>query len=142
MDAFEDNPAASGDASPPPPASNGEAAGNGFEDGVVVVEEEVAAAQPTPTAFPTDAINEMEDLEDEVSGHLSTSDPILTKDPNADLSMENLKICASPVPAQEEPETIKVWREKQKQLLEEKDQKEQKMMEELKEQAKKELEDW
>lgn len=140
MDAFEDS------SSPPPASSSPVTAGNGFEDDAVVVDDGGASA-PAPTSFPSDAINQMEDLEDandEVSGHLEAppTDPIFNKDPNADLSMENLKISASPVPTQEEPETIKVWREKQKQLLEEKDQKEQKMMDELKAQAKKELADW
>lgn len=54
-----------------------------------------------------------------------------------------IRLCIS-VPAQvrEEPEKIKKWREDQKTRLEEKDREEEKKKEELREQAKKELEDW
>ncbi|KAJ6647264.1 Clathrin light chain [Pseudolycoriella hygida] len=48
---------------------------------------------------------------------------------------------ASPV-VREEPERIKLWREEQKTRLEEKDREEEKKKDELREQAKKELEDW
>ncbi|KAG4071856.1 hypothetical protein HA402_006017 [Bradysia odoriphaga] len=48
---------------------------------------------------------------------------------------------ASPV-VREEPERIKLWREEQKTRLEQKDLEEEKKKEELKEQARKELEDW
>uniref|UniRef100_U5EX03 Clathrin light chain n=1 Tax=Corethrella appendiculata TaxID=1370023 RepID=U5EX03_9DIPT len=47
-----------------------------------------------------------------------------------------------PKPVTEEPEKIKKWREDQKTRLEEKDREEEKRREELREQAKKELEDW
>lgn len=47
-----------------------------------------------------------------------------------------------PAPVREEPEKIKKWREEQKTRLEEKDREEEKKKEELREQAKKELEDW
>lgn len=49
---------------------------------------------------------------------------------------------AAPTPVREEPEKIKKWREDQKTRLEEKDREEEKKKEELREQAKKELEDW
>ena len=42
----------------------------------------------------------------------------------------------------EEPETIKKWRAEQEKLLKEKDEAEQVKMNELREQAKKELDDW
>lgn len=45
-------------------------------------------------------------------------------------------------PVREEPEKIKKWREEQKLRLEEKDREEEKKKLELREQAKKELEDW
>jgi len=45
-------------------------------------------------------------------------------------------------PVREEPEKIRKWREDQKTRLEEKDREEEKKKEELREQAKKELEDW
>lgn len=48
---------------------------------------------------------------------------------------------ASPV-VREEPERIKLWREEQKTRLEEKDREEETKKDELREQAKKELEDW
>lgn len=48
---------------------------------------------------------------------------------------------ASPV-VREEPERIKLWREEQKTRLEQKDLEEEKKKEELREQARKELEDW
>lgn len=48
---------------------------------------------------------------------------------------------ASPV-VREEPERIKLWREEQKTRLEQKDLEEEKKKDELREQAKKELEDW
>ena len=48
---------------------------------------------------------------------------------------------AHPVP-KEEPETIRKWREDHARLLEEKDANEEKQMSELRDQAKKELEDW
>lgn len=47
-----------------------------------------------------------------------------------------------PKPVQEEPEKIKRWREEQKQRLEEKDREEELKKTELREQARKELEDW
>lgn len=43
---------------------------------------------------------------------------------------------------QEEPEKIRRWREEQKQRLEEKDREEELKKNELREQARKELEDW
>lgn len=45
-------------------------------------------------------------------------------------------------PVREEPEKIKKWREEQKTRLEEKDREEEKKKLELRDQAKKELEDW
>lgn len=48
----------------------------------------------------------------------------------------------TPAPVREEPEKIKKWREEQKARLEEKDKEEEKKKQELREQAKKELEDW
>lgn len=45
-------------------------------------------------------------------------------------------------PPAEEPEKIRKWREDQKTMLEEKDAEEERKREELKQQAKKELEDW
>jgi len=48
----------------------------------------------------------------------------------------------APAPVREEPEKIKKWREDQKTRLQEKDREEEKKKEELREQAKKELEDW
>lgn len=45
-------------------------------------------------------------------------------------------------PVREEPERIKKWREEQKTRLEEKDEEEEKKKLELRDQAKKELEDW
>lgn len=47
-----------------------------------------------------------------------------------------------PRPLHEEPEKIKKWREEQQTRLEQKDVEEEKKKEELREQAKKELEDW
>lgn len=47
-----------------------------------------------------------------------------------------------PKPVQEEPEKIRRWREEQKQRLEEKDREEELKKTELREQARKELEDW
>lgn len=47
-----------------------------------------------------------------------------------------------PKPVQEEPEKIKRWREEQKKRLEEKDAEEETKKTELREQARKELEDW
>lgn len=49
---------------------------------------------------------------------------------------------ANPPPVREEPEKIKKWREEQKTRLEEKDREEEKKKLELREDAKKELEDW
>lgn len=51
-------------------------------------------------------------------------------------------IVPTPAPVREEPVKIKKWREEQKTRLEEKDREEEKKKEELREQAKKELEDW
>ena len=47
-----------------------------------------------------------------------------------------------PKPMNEEPEKIKKWREEQKARLEQKDLEEERKKEELREQARKELEDW
>ncbi|XP_037033150.1 clathrin light chain isoform X5 [Bradysia coprophila] len=55
--------------------------------------------------------------------------------------VSQLRLDASPV-VREEPERIKLWREEQKTRLEQKDLEEEKKKEELKEQARKELEDW
>lgn len=49
---------------------------------------------------------------------------------------------ANPAPVREEPEKIKLWRAEQKTRLEEKDCEEEKKKLELREEAKKELEDW
>lgn len=48
----------------------------------------------------------------------------------------------TPPVQREEPEKIRKWREDQKQRLEDKDKEEEKKKEELREQAKKELEEW
>lgn len=53
----------------------------------------------------------------------------------------SIQIAAPPV-VREEPEKIKKWREEQQKRLEEKDREEEKKKLELREQAKKELEDW
>lgn len=50
-------------------------------------------------------------------------------------------VVATPV-VREEPEKIKKWREEQKSRLEDKDREEEKKKDELREQARKELEDW
>ncbi|XP_030373376.1 clathrin light chain [Scaptodrosophila lebanonensis] len=49
---------------------------------------------------------------------------------------------SGPEPSREEPEKIKKWREEQKQRLEQKDIEEERKKEELRQQAKKELDDW
>lgn len=56
----------------------------------------------------------------------------------------HILLCIFPesAPVREEPEKIRKWREDQKTRLEEKDREEEKKKEELREQAKKELEDW
>lgn len=56
-------------------------------------------------------------------------------------SFFSIKI-ANPPPVREEPEKIKKWREEQAARLEEKDREEEKKKLELREEAKKELEDW
>lgn len=58
------------------------------------------------------------------------------------LPLEMITHIAVNPPAREEPEKIKKWREEQKTRLEEKDREEEKKKLELREQAKKELEDW
>lgn len=60
------------------------------------------------------------------------------------MNLLNLSIIeiANPPPVREEPEKIKKWREEQKARLEEKDREEEKKKLELREEAKKELEDW
>lgn len=54
----------------------------------------------------------------------------------------NLTMSFTVTKHQEEPEKIKKWREEQQARLEEKDREEDKKREELREQARKELEDW
>ncbi|XP_022220932.2 clathrin light chain [Drosophila obscura] len=49
---------------------------------------------------------------------------------------------SGPPPSREEPEKIRKWREEQKQRLEEKDVEEERKKEELRQQSKKELDDW
>ncbi|EDV39458.1 uncharacterized protein Dana_GF25317 [Drosophila ananassae] len=49
---------------------------------------------------------------------------------------------SGPPPSREEPEKLRKWREEQKQRLEEKDLEEERKKEELRQQAKKELDDW
>ncbi|KAH8364574.1 hypothetical protein KR084_008434 [Drosophila pseudotakahashii] len=49
---------------------------------------------------------------------------------------------SGPPPSREEPEKIRKWREEQKQRLEEKDIEEERKKEELRQQSKKELDDW
>ncbi|KAH8303644.1 hypothetical protein KR018_009420 [Drosophila ironensis] len=49
---------------------------------------------------------------------------------------------AGPPPSREEPEKLRKWREEQKQRLEEKDLEEERKKQELRQQAKKELDDW
>lgn len=61
---------------------------------------------------------------------------------NQDEGMIEAGIQYTPPVQREEPEKIRKWREDQKQRLEEKDKEEEKKKEELREQAKKELEEW
>merc|ERR1712001_14093 len=71
-----------------------------------------------------------------------TNTGVVLDDPNStassDLSLSNSKTTEP----REDPEVIKQWKENQIQLLQNKDQEEEKEKELLKEQAKKELEDW
>ncbi|XP_037918059.1 clathrin light chain isoform X4 [Hermetia illucens] len=61
---------------------------------------------------------------------------------NQDEGMIEAGIQYTPPVQREEPEKIRKWREDQKQRLEDKDKEEEKKKEELREQAKKELEEW
>ena len=71
-----------------------------------------------------------------------TNTGVVLDDPNStassDLSLSNSKTTEP----REDPEVIKQWKENQIQLLQNKDKEEEKEKELLKEQAKKELEDW
>ncbi len=63
-------------------------------------------------------------------------------DPSSTASSDLSLSVSKHVEPREEPEVIKQWKENQVKMLERKDEEEEKSKEALKEQAKKELEDW
>ncbi|XP_037033149.1 clathrin light chain isoform X4 [Bradysia coprophila] len=79
-------------------------------------------------------------LDDNVKEELSGSFEMINNE-NEQNEYAGFNTSTSPV-VREEPERIKLWREEQKTRLEQKDLEEEKKKEELKEQARKELEDW
>lgn len=91
----------------------------------------------------------------EIKQELSGSFEMINNDVDQDFSAANgngpgqivnyeleYELNEAPTPVREEPERIKKWREEQKARLEEKDREEEKKKDELREQARKELEDW
>ena len=89
---------------------------------------------------------EGEQLQEEEIGEMGTNNQEINSIPLdvGPVPGEGISPSRSPImmSQREEPETIKIWREKQKQVLEEKDQREEEKMGELREQAKKEIVDW
>jgi len=91
--------------------------------------------------IPTDAATESAPANADVKQELSGSFEMINNDNDIEQDFPTSNGTA-PAPVREEPERIRKWREEQKQRLEEKDREEEKKKLELREQAKKELEDW
>lgn len=126
MDAFDDSPVETPPADAP--------ADGDFEDDAVVVSDNNENEEGLPNGngiAPTGDI-----VDDEVNAMNAAMDDMSVAEPTTD------EPTFSPPRPQEEPETIKVWREEQQKRLEDKDAKETEEMGELREQAKKELGDW
>lgn len=86
---------------------------------------------------------QMEEMEPVMIGEGQSVTSALFGQVNQDMSNLNVNNAASPITIpREEPETIRVWREKNEEHLKVKDEKEAEMMVELREKAKKELNDW
>ncbi|XP_053672001.1 clathrin light chain isoform X2 [Anopheles nili] len=80
----------------------------------------------------------------EMINNADAHDPSSSADNNPNTEDDNDDFAGFTVPKQvtEEPEKIRKWREDQKTRLEEKDREEERKKDELREQARKELEDW
>ncbi|XP_035898721.1 clathrin light chain isoform X3 [Anopheles stephensi] len=98
---------------------------------------------PVPKAESTGLENELNGSFEMIS-NADAQDPPTTADNNHNTEDDNDDFAGFTVPKQvtEEPEKIRKWREDQKARLEEKDREEERKKDELREQARKELEDW
>ncbi len=127
-------------------------AGDGFfDDGDAVVVHNGSTgfdAEPTDNGFNDHGFNDeeaepgMPDFSATLDGdgsHLPTTSVTPVPTPAMEQALSQMHTASLP---KEEPETTRMWREKHKAMLEEKDARETKMKEELKDQAKKELQDW
>uniref|UniRef100_A0AAG5DP08 Clathrin light chain n=1 Tax=Anopheles atroparvus TaxID=41427 RepID=A0AAG5DP08_ANOAO len=98
---------------------------------------------PVPKAESTGLENELNGSFEMIS-NADAQDPTTSADNNPNTEDDNDDFAGFTVPKQvtEEPEKIRKWREEQKTRLEEKDREEERKKDELREQARKELEDW
>ena len=128
--------------SPPPMPEDVDAANAAFEaDAVLVASGDGSGAEDAGGAPP-------------VNGDADAAlDPVVTVGAGEDVTAAILGAggvggmrlstpSPSSVPVRVEPETLRLWREEHVKMLEEKDKKEEEQLSELKEQAKKELDDW
>nr|XP_040235957.1 clathrin light chain isoform X3 [Anopheles coluzzii] len=100
---------------------------------------------PVPKAESTGLENELNGSFEMISNADAQDPPTTTTgDNNLNTEDDNDDFAGFTVPKQvtEEPEKIRKWREDQKARLEEKDREEERKKDELREQARKELEDW
>ncbi|XP_053669136.1 clathrin light chain [Anopheles marshallii] len=98
---------------------------------------------PVPKSESTGLENELNGSFEMIS-NADAQDPSTTADNYHNTEDDNDDFAGFTVPKQvtEEPEKIRKWREDQKARLEEKDREEERKKDELREQARKELEDW
>ncbi|XP_052872071.1 clathrin light chain isoform X1 [Anopheles cruzii] len=118
----------------PPVVATGAATTNGSLDG-----------DPVPKAESTGLENELNGSFEMINNADAQEPPsTTTADYNLNTEDDNDDFAGFTVPKQvtEEPEKIRKWREDQKTRLEEKDREEERKKDELREQARKELEDW
>ncbi|XP_040169078.1 clathrin light chain isoform X1 [Anopheles arabiensis] len=118
----------------PPVAAGAGASANGSVNG-----------DPVPKAESTGLENELNGSFEMISNADAQDPPTTTTgDNNLNTEDDNDDFAGFTVPKQvtEEPEKIRKWREDQKARLEEKDREEERKKDELREQARKELEDW
>ena len=126
---------------------------SGFEDDFAPLQsgsngtETSAPTQPnvasvTPAPAPAEDAAFILDQPETEESPKKISDADAGDDPSSTASSDLSLSVSKHVEPREEPEVIKQWKENQVKMLERKDEEEEKSKEALKEQAKKELEDW
>ncbi|TRY72035.1 hypothetical protein TCAL_01127 [Tigriopus californicus] len=143
MDLLDNDPGLGG--SPPPMDDQEPESGSAFEDDAVLVEqatpEEVVTPATPPIELNGDEAHSAEVVDDPLSEGLDNLhvDGGVMGGPSPPTSHSPT---FTPVRPNVEPETMRLWREEQRQRLEDKDQAEDQALKDLKEKAQKELSDW